>query len=257
MRATPSASTRPAWMTLQLRWATTLLAVSAIILFSSTLARAVDREEGLSGEVNAGGSIASGNTDTTRFDAEVRARFKSGRLEDNYRLSFEFADDNGVTTAQRILGTAESRMDIRDGLFVFGFLEYDDDRFSGFKYEVESALGVGYKLIDDSKMRFLVQSGVGYRFSKLSGLGTNQDELVIRGSADFEYDITDSMNLTNVSVVTWDSERTTLENTIAVTNDLIADLSSRISFNVRYNSDPPLLTRKTDTLTKLSLVYDF
>ena len=220
-------------------------------------ATAVDREEGLSGEVNVGGSIATGNTDTTHLDAEMKARFKAGRLEDNYRLLFEFTDDNGTTTAQRVLGSVESRLDVRDGLFAFGFLQYDDDRFSGYKYEIEGALGVGYKVIDESNMRFLVQGGTGYRFSEISVLGTNEDEFVLRGSAEFEYDLSEATSLSNVSIVTRDSSRTKLENTIAVTSDLFANLSSRISFNVRYNSDPPALTRKTDTLSKISLVYGF
>ena len=218
---------------------------------------AVDREEGLSGEVIVGGSLATGNTDTTHLNAEMRARFKAGRLEDNYRLMFEFTDDNGTTTAQRILASAESRFDVRDGLFVFGFLQYDDDRFSGYQHDIEGALGTGYKFIERSDMRFLVQAGAGYRFSELSGLGVNEDEFAIRGSAELEYDLSDTTSLSNVSIVTWDSSRATLENTIAVTSELFSDLSSRISINIRYNDDPPLLTRKTDTLTKISLVYAF
>ena len=200
---------------------------------------AVDREEGLSGEVNVGGSLATGNTDTTHLNAEMRARFTAGRLEDNYRLMFEFADDNGTTTAQRILASAESRFDVSDGLFVFGFLQYDDDRFSGYQYEIEGTVGAGYKLIDRSDMRFLVQAGVGYRFSELSGLGVNEDEFTIRSSAELEYDLSDTTSLSNVSIVTWDSSRVKLENTIAVTSELFASLSSRISFNIRYNDDAP------------------
>ena len=164
---------------------------------------------------------------------------------------------NGTATAQRILGSIESRFDVRDSLFVFGFLQYDDDQFSGYKYEIEGAIGAGYKVIDQSNMRFLVQAGTGYRFSEISVLGINEDEFVIRGSAEFEYDISEATSLSNVSIVTWDSSRTKLENTITVTSELFADLSSRMSFNVRYNSDPPALTRKTDTLSKISLVYGF
>ncbi len=220
-------------------------------------ARALDQEEGISGEVNVGGSLATGNTDTTRFDAEMKARFKAGRLEDNYRLSAEFAEDNGTTTAQRILGSVESRFDMQQNLFIFGFLEYDDDRFSGFKYEIEGAFGAGYKVIDDSNMRLLVQAGPGYRFSKFSVLGTTQDELTLRASADFKYNISGSARLTNVAIATWDESRTSFENTIALTDDLFGNLATRLSFNVRYNSDPPTLTRKTDTISKVSLVYGF
>lgn len=238
---------------------------SALGGFFATDATAVDNSEGLSGEINVGGSLATGNTDTTRVDAEFKARFKAGRLEDNYRFVGEFADDNGATTAQRILGSIESRYDVQEALFVFGYLEYDDDRFSGFKYEFETAFGAGYKLIDEPSMRLLVQAGPGYRYSKLSQpappaaplVPGSEDEFLIRGSANYEFDISEPVSVTDDLIVTWDSNRTKIENTLAVTSKLIGDLSTRLSFNVRYNTDPPALTKKTDTLSKVSLVYGF
>lgn len=237
-----------------------MLALS-ITVFSHPLAA----EDGLTGEVNVGGSMATGNTDTTRVDGEIKARFKAGRLEDNYRLVTEFSNDNGRKTAQRILGSIESRFDMQEDLFIFGYLEFDDDKFSGFKYEVEGAFGAGYKVIDDDNMRLLLQVGPGYRYSKfptpaLSALplvSSNENELLIRGSADFEYIITNTLSITNAFIVTWDSNRTKLENTTAITSALIGDLSTRLSLNIRYNTEPPLLTKKTDTLTKVSLVYGF
>jgi len=240
------------------------LALSLQLSMASS-ASAVDNSEGVSGEVNIGGSMATGNTDTTRIDAEIKARFKAGRMEDNYRLLAEFADDNGTTTAQRILGSVESRYDMQERLFIFGYLEYDDDKFSGFKYEVEAAFGAGYKVFDDANKRLLIQAGPGYRYSKLSTptppapplVNSSQDEFLIRGSADFEYDISDTTDLTNNFIVTWDSDRTKIENTTALTSKLLGDLSTRLSFNIRHNTDPPLLTKKTDTLTKVSLVYGF
>jgi putative salt-induced outer membrane protein len=239
---------------------TMMLAVSATV-FSHPVAA----QDGLTGEVNVGGSMATGNTDTTRVDAEIKARYKAGRLEDNYRLVGEFSDDNGTTTAQRILGSVESRFDMQESLFVFGYLEFDDDKFSGFKYEIEGAFGAGYKVIDDDNMRLLLQAGPGYRYSKFSTpappalplVSSNENEFLIRGSADFEYDVTDTVSMTNAFIVTWDSSRTKIENTTALTSALIGDLSTRLSVNIRYNTDPPLLTKKTDTLSKISLVYGF
>lgn len=242
-----------------------VFAALIVLTTLSPLAQAVDTADGISGEVNIGGSMATGNTDTTRLDAEIKARFKAGRMEDNYRLLAEFADDGGTTTAQRILGSVESRYDMQERLFVFGYLEYDDDKFSGFKYELEGAFGAGYKVFDDSNKRLLVQAGPGYRYSKFSTpvppalplVNSSQDEFLIRGSVDFEYDISATTSLTNNSVITWDSSRTKLENTTALTSTLLGDLATRLSFNIRHNTDPPLLTKKTDTLSKISLVYGF
>ena len=51
--------------------------------------------------------------------------------------------------------------------------------------------------------------------------------------------------------------RSRIEDTVAVTSKLIGNLAGRASFNVRFNTDPPADIKGTDTLTKLSIVYEF
>jgi putative salt-induced outer membrane protein len=38
---------------------------------------------------------------------------------------------------------------------------------------------------------------------------------------------------------------------------LIGPLSARFAYSVEHNSDPPLATLRTDTLSRFTLVYDF
>ncbi len=88
MRPTHTAPRSPKPLPLKIKQITPALSAVTFLLSLViwTDATAVDLEEGLSGEVNIGGSVATGNTDTARLDAEMKARFKTGRLEDNYRL---------------------------------------------------------------------------------------------------------------------------------------------------------------------------
>jgi len=218
-----------------------------------------------SGEINIGGAITTGNTDTARLDAEINTRFSRGRLEENYRLLGELATDNNNVTAQRFLVSSESLLNLENQIFGFSFIEFEDDRFSGFKFEVEGSIGAGYKIINYKRMRFLLQGGPGYRLSKKSlieessidNIKTSESLFTIRTSARLEYEISENTDLNNNLNMTWDKERTTIENTFAITNNLIGNLSTRISFNFRYNTSPPIETKKTDTYTRISLVYNF
>ena len=54
-----------------------------------------------------------------------------------------------------------------------------------------------------------------------------------------------------------DNERVKIEDTMAVTSTLIRDLAARISVNARHNTSPPAGVKRTDTLSKVSLVYAF
>jgi putative salt-induced outer membrane protein YdiY len=57
-------------------------------------------------------------------------------------------------------------------------------------------------------MRLLIQAGPGYRYSKFSTpvppalplASSSENEFLVRGSADLEYDISDSVSLTNIFI---------------------------------------------------------
>lgn len=87
--------------------------------------------------------------------------------------------------------------------------------------------------------------------------GDDEKELFARLSSNFRHELSDNARITNDAVVTYDEVRTRAEDTIAVTSKLIGNLAGRASFNVRFNSHPPAGIKSTDTLTKLSLLYEF
>ncbi|MBL8628803.1 MAG: DUF481 domain-containing protein [Rhodospirillaceae bacterium] len=209
-------------------------------------------------EITFGGSIATGNTERTSLDMEAYAKYRSGRVLDEYKLSAEVAREAGTTTAERIKGGYQTNVDIQDGLFALAFANGEDDRFSGFKYELESGIGVGYRVINTSTMRLSFEGGPGYRYSKATPPLRTEREIFARGTADFEYKISDNATLNNEATISWDDQRTKVENTLSVSSKIIGALSGRTSLNVRYNSNPPAANLdKTDTITKIALVYRF
>ena len=204
-----------------------------------------------------GGSLATGNTDRTAFDATLKARFRTERLEDKYLLSVEFADENSTTTAQRILAAIESRVDFTEDNYLFGYLEYDDDRFSGFNYEINAAIGIGYRVNFSSDLLISAQLGPGFRLSKREDTNQSESQETVRGSVGLEYSLSKNALITDDIIATWDAERFKVENTFALTSKLLDNLSSRVSFNIRHNDTPPIGTKSTDTLTRISIIYEF
>jgi putative salt-induced outer membrane protein len=139
-----------------------------------------------------------------------------------------------------------------------GFAQYEDDKFSGFQSEIEAGLGVGYRVLKTSNMSLSVNAGPGYRIGKLQAPLADEKEIFARGTALFEWAMSDSAKLSNDFSLRWDDERTKIENTLAVTSKLVGNLAARASFNVRHTSNPPRANlKKTDTITKLALVYSF
>ncbi|MEQ9449221.1 MAG: DUF481 domain-containing protein, partial [Rhodospirillaceae bacterium] len=170
--------------------------------------------------------------------------------------SAEFAREDGDTTASRIRGSAQSNYDVTDRFYALGFAEIERDRFSGFRYETEVGAGVGYRVFDSDDMSFDVEIGPAFRHSAIRGGGDN-NRLFARASALFNYEISDNETLSNATQVSGDSGQFRIEDTLALTATVINDLAARISFNIRYNSNPPAGAEKTDTTTKAQLVYAF
>ncbi|MDX2221506.1 MAG: DUF481 domain-containing protein [Rhodospirillaceae bacterium] len=212
----------------------------------------------LVGEFALGGSYATGNTKRRAVDVDGQARYRAGRVEDHYKIAAELARENGRTTAKRWMLGAQSNVDIQDNLYGFGALSYEDDRFSGYAYEAEAGVGVGYRVYQSATTRLSLEVGPGYRIGALRAPVSDEKELFGRGSILFETQLSDTAKLTNDFSVAYDSDRTKIEDTLALTATLVGSLAGRASFNLRYNSNPPGLTiKKTDTVTKFALVYSF
>lgn len=210
-----------------------------------------------SGESSLGAGMATGNSKTQQLNAAFKVLYEPAPWSNEFNLNFDFARDNSETSAQRLVTNFESRRDLDERLFAFGFAQYEDDRFSGFDYELTESAGLGYRVIETESLTLTVQAGPGLRQSKVTSTEETENELIARGNSGLEWRISESAKLTNDLTVTTGSERTVTEDTVALTTAVMGNISARFSFNVRNNSEPPATAKSTDTTTKALLVYGF
>lgn len=240
--------------------ASIVLAIFGITLasFPATAADGIIPNKTWVGEMSIGGSLATGNTDRYALDADGKVRYRAGRVEDKYTYAADFARESGSTTARRLKAGYQTNIDIQDGLFALAFVNGEDNRFSGFDYELEGGIGAGYRILHTSSVTLSIEGGPGYRYGRVKPPLSSEKEIFARGSAELDYKISDNAHLSDEISISWDDERTKVENTLAITSKIIGAVSGRTSFNFRYNSSPPGVTvEKTDTITKVALVYSF
>jgi len=233
----------------------------ALLLFWPPLVHAADGQtpdRTLIAEIALGGSLSTGNTDRQGLDLDAKAKYRAGRVTDSYKLLAELGREDGAATSQRWVAGFETNVDFRDGLYALGFVQYEDDKFSGFQSEIEGGLGVGYRILQTATMTLSVDAGPGYRIGRVRAPLPDEKEIFARGTALYDWQMSDNAKLSNELVISWDQERTKVENTLAVTSKLIGALSGRASVNVRSNTRPPSAgIKKTDTISKVALVYSF
>src|SRR5690606_34078755 len=109
-------------------------------------------------------------------------------------------------TAERWELFGQSDYNFTPRTFWFGAGRYEEDRFSGFKYQATVSTGLGRKFIDNETTKFVGSAGVGYKFfetrdsfDEVTGLlieaGDSDSEAVLRGTLDFEHAFNASTSL--------------------------------------------------------------
>ncbi|MEE9348165.1 MAG: DUF481 domain-containing protein, partial [Robiginitomaculum sp.] len=149
--------------------------------------------------------------------------------------------------------------EINDKLYAYGNANYYSDEFGPFKNGSFLGAGLGYQAIKTEPMQWALEGGAGYRTQKTRPVGMvpgeNVGEFALRGGSDFDYKLNENVSLFNNSEVIWSDADTYIWNDIGITANLAGNLAARASFRFDTHSDVPAGTEKTDTISRISLVY--
>jgi len=153
--------------------------------------------------LGAGLAYTSGNTDTqnlnltfnTVYDPKTRNLFKADGLWIRNKTDDE-------------LSAERSAFNVRDELTIsgraFAFLEvgFQRDRFKELSYFITPMAGIGYRLVDTEKVRFVVDASVGGGFEKLYDQESTADGTFKVGES-VEWQISKSAKLTHGAWGLW------------------------------------------------------
>ena len=229
---------------------------SAIVAACLAIASPAIMADELKGEGEFGATASSGNTDTQNLLAKLKLSKKTGAWFNEVGLAAINSTDADSTTAERYLIAGKTARDFNEKYYAFGSGKYDKDRFSGYDYQATIAAGLGIHAIKTDKVTLDLEAGPGYRFSETDA-GVSEDEAVLRAGLFYKNQITQSTKFLQNLVVEAGSDNTTIDSETALTVKMSDSLALKASVLVKNNSDVPVGTKKTDTLTGVSLIYGF
>jgi putative salt-induced outer membrane protein len=218
------------------------------------------------GRGEAGVVVAGGNTDTKAGNAKLAVGYKADAWTHAAGFAGVYSANGGVTTAQRWEATEQSnyQFDARD--YWFGGLRYENDRFSGFKYQATASTGVGRKFIDTEATKFSGQVGAGYKRSETRDVvtplgllltpGETDGSMALLGALEYRHAINASTTLLDKLSVEYTSDDTFAQNDLALQVRMSDKLALALGYSVRHHTDPPAGFKKTDTLTTVNVVYE-
>ncbi|MEE8306594.1 MAG: DUF481 domain-containing protein [Gammaproteobacteria bacterium] len=209
-----------------------------------------------SGKAALGYLATSGNSD----NANLNAAFSLGYDRDQWHHSLD-TTAIGATTANQTTAEAYSlgykaQYDFSEFNYVFGLVDWNKDKFSGYDQQVSEAVGYGRRVINNERHVLNLELGAGARQSDLRD-GTSQTEGVIRGGLDYAWQLSETAEFTQDFVVEVGDENTYLESVTALRARILADIALVASYTIKQNTDVPIGSEKTDTFAVLSLEYAF
>jgi putative salt-induced outer membrane protein len=229
-------------------------------------------EDGLSGEVAVNASSASGNTNKTVIGGNFRTVFKEGAITHafeaggNYTEASQLIDGEEETNVIQNRWFAQYRGEIQTGdrTFLYGRLRYDEDQFSGFDRQVFAGGGIGHAFFKSKKRELTIITGPGYQYLVRqkpnpvpADFQEEEGQLALFVGQTFRQVLRENVTFEQSFDATLSDQNKTLIGNMALKTDLTDKISSRISYNVIHNTEPPEGREQTDTLLTVSLGYEF
>ncbi len=212
--------------------------------------------DGWTGEAGLTGSKTTGNTETTDVGLGLNLVKSDDVWRHKFNASVDYGKTSGVKDKQRFVLGYQIDRDINERLYAYGNADYFQDDFGAFESGYFVGAGLGYKLVLPDPFKWDVEAGLGFRNQKTQEIvPVTTEELAGRLASNMDYVFNDNVSLYNNSELIYSSSDTYIWNETGITAQLMGNLAARASFRVDTHSDVPAGRKKTDTISRVGVVY--
>lgn len=208
------------------------------------------------GNVKFGYLATSGNTDNSNLNTSFQIGYGAGKWIHTFDAFAINATEDNTTTAEAYELGWKSERSLSEKDFLFGRLNWRNDRFSGYPIQFSQSVGYGRRLIDAGPHTLNAEIGGGARQSERAD-GVKESDVIVRGGLDYKWQFSETAAFTQDFVVESGADNTYFESITAITARLVGDLAMVASYTIKNNSEVPPATENTDTYAAVSLEYKF
>ena len=208
------------------------------------------------GHAELGGYLTTGNTENVGVSAGVELKREAVEWRHKLRLQADYQESLGVVTRERYLAAYEPNWKFDDRAYLYGAAQYESDRFSGFYDRVSVSSGAGYSAIKSPAVKLDLELGPAFRYTHFID-ATTEKNIAARGSIDFGWKLSPGISITQNASAYVQEANSTVSSKSALLTKLIGPLSAQFSYQLQYESMPPLGSKTTDTISRAALVVDF
>jgi len=228
--------------------------------------RSADLFENWSGKGELGAFHATGNSSNTGITAALAVAREGIAWRHNLTGRVDYQRANGVTTREQFLARYEPNVKFSERFYAYALAQYERDRFQGFSGRYAISGGIGYDALKKDDLQLALKVGPAYRVTEFVD-GRVENRIAGLVGIDFDWSITDRLKLTQdtnavaeaggAAIAIIDSRNTSIDLVTGLNATISSKLTARFSYAIEYDSNPPPGAVQTDTLSRVTLVYDF
>lgn len=237
-------------------------ALIAAAVITPAVAEEAPSDKLWTGEVTLNYSESSGNTESSLFSGKSKAVREGLQWRNTFKLegdneTAEDADGVETRTAEKYFASAKADYKVTQKSFLFGLLEYTDDRFSGYDYETSVTFGYGRQLIDTPAHNLKADIGPGYRRSEVEDTGDVQEEGLVRVGAQYVWTINENATFDEDFSSEVGEDKTVTKSLTRLKVKINGNLWGSISYEIKHTDEVPPGIKNSDRKTLLGLNYTF
>ncbi|MDH5735093.1 MAG: DUF481 domain-containing protein [Gammaproteobacteria bacterium] len=240
----------------------TLLAAALLMACNAYAEEDADAKSLWKASAELGYVATSGNSETESLNAKAMA--STDRQQWRHKgevtaLRASNTDDFGVDviTAEKYTLMGQSDYKLEGKNFLFGVINYENDKFSGYDYRVTEAIGYGRRVVEDSDLVIDLEIGPGARQSKVTLTGKTESEQMLRAAAILNWAVSKTSNFGEALTVEAGEDVTVTKSVTSLSSQINGSLSMKITYTYKNTSEVPVGVEDTDTETAVTLVYNF
>ncbi len=209
-----------------------------------------------SGSAALGYLATSGNSDSTSGNGKFKLGYDVGVWHHALQAQALGASTSDTTTAEAYALSVKSKYDLSELNYVFGLVDWNKDRFSGYDRQLSELVGYGRRLLNTERHIWNAEVGAGARQSDLRD-GTSQSEATILGATDYTWKFSETASFIQTLSIESGSDNTYMESVSELKARLVGNIALVASYAIKRNSSVPVGSVKRDTFTAVSLEYGF
>lgn len=206
------------------------------------------------------GEIGAFNTTGNTTSAGISVGLKLERDGVYWQHKLQFATDyqktSGVVSREQYLASYNPRYTLSDRFYAYGLGQFESDRFQGYDSRYSLSPGFGYRVANSDALKLSFEGGPAIRFTDYID-EPNRTTASALGSVDFAWKPAKAVRITQQASAYIESQNSTFTSTTSLEAGMMKGLKARLSYRYEHDSDPPDASRRTDTLSRFTLVYGF